>query len=155
MIENFVIQESFFIYFWLSIALVFLLLEIATPGLFFFLAFALGAACGAIGAYLGVSLMAQCLITLGGFAVSFVVLKQLFAKKGAGELHAKTNIDALVGKVGLVTKALPSHGSGYVSLGGESWSARSHYAKAIEVGSTVRVVRVQGNNLIVELFVEK
>ena len=47
-------------YFWLVLAIFFLFTEIATPGLFVFVAFAVGSVAAAVAAFFGYSLFVQC-----------------------------------------------------------------------------------------------
>jgi membrane protein implicated in regulation of membrane protease activity len=68
-------------YFWLIAALVLLMLEMTTPGLFFFVAFACGAICAAIAAVFGLSLPWQMWISVFGGVVCFFILKHLFLSK--------------------------------------------------------------------------
>jgi membrane protein implicated in regulation of membrane protease activity len=61
-----------------------------------------------------------------------------------------TNVYALKGKTGNVTKAIPEHGRGYVKVGGEEWSAVEKSDKAIEANVKVTVIDIDGNKLVVE-----
>ena len=65
---------------WLFIALIFLGAEIATPGLFYCLAFALGSCIAATAAYLEYSIVIQCFLSLIGSIFSFILLHQFIKK---------------------------------------------------------------------------
>ena len=63
----------------------------------------------------------------------------------------KTNVDAVVGKVCLVTEEIRNIDEvGEVKLGGLCWSARAADGRVIAVGEQVTVKEVQGVKLIVE-----
>jgi len=63
----------------------------------------------------------------------------------------KTNIDAYTGLTGLVVETIdPSTGQGRISIGGESWKARTEDNSKLEEGQQVKVVEVNGLCLIVK-----
>ncbi len=63
----------------------------------------------------------------------------------------KTNVDAIVGKVCIVTEEIRNiEEQGEVKVGGLCWSARSVDGRVIAVGEQVTVREVQGVKLIVE-----
>jgi membrane protein implicated in regulation of membrane protease activity len=75
-----------------------------------------------------------------------LVLRYLFPKK----YDVKTNIDALIGKSGLVTEKIISHlQTGRVRIGGEDWKAVSLTGSDIEVGQKVTVEQVEGVKVLV------
>ena len=63
----------------------------------------------------------------------------------------KTNVDAIPGKIGLVTETIrPIEGEGQVKLEGQIWSAKPEdETTVIEAGTTVTVLSVEGVKLIV------
>lgn len=60
-----------------------------------------------------------------------------------------TNTDALIGRVGYVSEAIPFEGAGRVRLDGEEWRARCDPAVGarLDPGTRVRVTRVDGVTL--------
>ena len=63
----------------------------------------------------------------------------------------KTNVDALVGKVCIVTEEIRNIDEvGEVKLGGLCWSARAADGRVIAVGEQVTVQEIQGVKLIVK-----
>lgn len=63
----------------------------------------------------------------------------------------KTNVDAIIGKVCIVTEEIRNiEGIGEVKVGGLCWSARSANGRVITLGEQVTVKEVQGVKLIVE-----
>jgi membrane protein implicated in regulation of membrane protease activity len=63
----------------------------------------------------------------------------------------KTNVDALVGRTGLVTEAVDQAlNRGRVRLGGEEWRAVTPDESKIEAGTKVIVKAVEGCKVVVE-----
>jgi membrane protein implicated in regulation of membrane protease activity len=62
----------------------------------------------------------------------------------------KTNVEAVVGMVGPVTKRIEQYATGQVKINGQIWSALSENGEPIEVGIKVKVVAVEGVKLIVQ-----
>src|SRR5437867_9744487 len=63
----------------------------------------------------------------------------------------KTNVDALVGRVGVVSERIdPGTGRGRVLVEGEDWRGSSLMDTVIEPGTRVMVVRVEGTTLYVD-----
>ncbi len=136
-------------YFWLIIAVILLFAEVATPGLFFFIAFAIGSCIAAILAFLEYHLVIQCLVGLVTSLVAFSLLRHYFAIKGRHKF-IRTNIEAMVGKSGIVIKEIGPYRVGLVKIEGEVWSAQVEGEQVLEKGKVVQVVDVKGNRLIVK-----
>jgi len=81
--------------------------------------------------------------------LAFLSMRKL-GKKVLSTSDIDTNVYALKGKTGIVTKAIEEHGKGYVKIGGEEWSAIQKDNKAIGLNSKVTVIDIDGNKLIVE-----
>jgi len=63
----------------------------------------------------------------------------------------RTNVDALVGRVGTVTEAIePGTGHGRVLVEGENWRGVTLDERALPAGTKVSVVQVDGTQLVVE-----
>jgi membrane protein implicated in regulation of membrane protease activity len=148
--QEFIIEALSPLYFWLIVAAIFVFLELSSPGLFFFLAFGAGSLGGCLAAYFEYSFMTQCVVALVSSLVVLLILKTRLAQPLAGEAHAKTNVDALIGKSGKVIKKIHPPHTGQVLVGGEIWSARSKDDVALEEGALIRVVKMQGNHVLVE-----
>ncbi|MBU4269283.1 NfeD family protein [Candidatus Dependentiae bacterium] len=134
-------------YFWLILALVFLLLEISTPGLFLFVTFAIGSILASIVAFLDYSLFVQCITLILGFLASFLIIKLFLKSKESKRVN--TTVDALVGRICLVTKKIDKNNSGLVKVDGEVWAAVGKDDKEFLPGQNVKIVVVKGNKLIV------
>jgi membrane protein implicated in regulation of membrane protease activity len=140
-------------YIWLAIAILFLFAELNTPGLFFFISFTLGAMCASILAFLNYSFIIQCSCGLLVSIISFWLLRKYLKRKNMSEVsygNPITNIDALVGRQGIVVATIEAHGTGSVRIGGEVWRARGESGEALDEGIFVVVLRVEGNTVIVK-----
>jgi membrane protein implicated in regulation of membrane protease activity len=80
-----------------------------------------------------------------------LILKHFYGR----EAKFKTNVDALVGKSGLVTEVIdhPS-GTGRVKIGGEIWRAVTPDESHVEIGQRVTVREVEGSKVVVEVTTE-
>ncbi len=146
---NFLLENI--LYFWLIIAFFFLILEMGSPGLFFFLSFFVGALCAAGTSLLFSSLIIQCGAFVFGTIIALVVLKQWVAQKMfKGHPRTQTNVFALQGKHGMVLKDITPQGPGEVKINSEVWTARSAHDEVIKTGETVEVVTVRGAHVVVK-----
>ena len=62
----------------------------------------------------------------------------------------ETNVYALIGKTGIVTKTIPQDGRGEVKMGGEYWVAISQENIQIIQDEKIEVLAIDGNKLIVQ-----
>ena len=67
----------------------------------------------------------------------------------------RTNVDALIGKVGIAKTDIDTLDGGVTKLMGEIWLSRTEDEEIIKEGSKVRVIRTEGVSLIVEGVNEK
>lgn len=139
------------VFFWLVIAVLFLFMEMGSPGLFFFLSFFFGALVAAFSTFFTSSIIVQGFIFLGSSVIAFAVLRLWVKKKVLkAKEHELTNIYALKGKRAKVIKSIVSPESGKVKVYGEIWSARTLENGAIEQGVYVEIVDIRGSHLIVK-----
>lgn len=131
---------------WLAAMVLFLIVEIMTPGLVF-ACFAVGA----LGAAVTSAMTGNYLIQLSVFAflaIVFIPLTRPLAKRITKESPQKTNVDAMIGKAGLVVKAIdPAADVGQVRVEGQVWQAIA--TEAIDEGAQITVDKVQGARLYV------
>ncbi len=132
---------------WLTAAVVFLILELMTPT-FIFACFVTGTlAAGIFSYFYPESYYWQ----VGIFVVLTTILLPLtrtLAKKITKESPQKSNIDALIGQVALVTKPIDPDLGGQVKVEGEIWMARAD--EQIAVNEKVSILNVTGTKLHVE-----
>ena len=138
-------------WYWLMAALIFLLFELSSPGLFLFLSFSCGALFGALASWLGYSFAMQSIIALFGTICSLVILTRWVK----GQLHRftkeqHTNIYALIGKRGYILKKVTPEKFGQAKINGEVWSCKSTHQEEIEIGQEIEVVQVSGSHIVVK-----
>lgn len=138
------------IYSWMLIALLFLMLEMGNPGLFFFLSFFFGSIAATFASYYDLDLTVQLLSFFGVTLLALGILR-LFLKKFHSPIY-KTNVEALLGKQGIVTKAIESEEPGYVKVEGQIWLARSLDKQIVPVGQVVLIVGFKGSHLLVKEY---
>lgn len=134
--------------FWLAAAIIFALIEGLTMGLTT-IWFAGGAVAALIASLLGANLAIQIVLF---FVVSVGLLlstRKLFVKK----LHTgqeKTNVNALIGKEGIVTSTIKPLDPGIIKLGSQDWTAICKDTEAVVAeGTKVKVVAIEGVKAIV------
>jgi Membrane protein implicated in regulation of membrane protease activity len=136
--------------YWLGLFLVLLIIEFVTLGLTT-IWFAGGTLVAFLAARLGAGFGIQLLFFL---VVSFVLLffTRPLAVKYLNGSRAKTNMDAIAGKTGLVKEEINNiHAQGKVMLQGVEWTARSkNDSITIKEDTLVEVVEVSGVKLIVK-----
>lgn len=131
-------------YIWLGLVVVFLIVEAACPIHLVSLWFAAGALAALVTSFLGAALWLQMLLFVVVSAGLLILLWPL-AKKYMNPAVTATNVDAVVGKVGIVTAAIDNvEATGQVKLGGMEWTARSANGENIPVGTKVKVERIEG-----------
>ncbi|MBN1549078.1 NfeD family protein [Candidatus Babeliales bacterium] len=138
------------IYAWLITALAFMVAELTTPGLFFFLAFGAGSCIGALLTWHGSPFTTQASGALISSLISVWILRKLFAQHISAKQHVRTNYEALSGQTGIVTKTIQPHQSGLVKTKGEVWPAKSETNDSIASETIVSVSRIVGNHIIVK-----
>ena len=138
---------------WLIVFAVMLVIEIITQGLTT-IWFAGGALAALLSAFITDNIVIQAVIFV---AVSIVLL--VFTRPVAVKYFNKkvtpTNVEEIPGKTGIVTEEIDNHlEKGTVKLNGLEWTARKAdpQAENIPVGAEVRVVKVEGVKLLVELI---
>lgn len=136
---------------WLIIAGVCFIVEIATVGFLIF--------------WFGVAALITCLLSLVihnviaqtaifiVLSVALIGLTRPFAKKLNKKDNVVTNSNAIIGKEGIVIKQINSTPGdvGQVKVSGDIWTAIvNDYRDVIPVGSTIRVLGIDGVKLVVE-----
>jgi len=127
---------------WLALAVVFLLLELASPA-FLFVCFTVGALLGAASTVVTDSYLVQALVfavvSIVAIPVSRPLANRFSRKKGA----RVSNVDALIGRSAHVVETIdPAANTGIVRIGPEKWRAIAE--RKIESGKTVIVTKIDG-----------
>lgn len=140
--------------FWLVLTILLLAAEAATVTLVS-LWFAAGALTALAVSLLGGAVWLQTAVFLTVSVVSLTALRPLVRKFFTPRLTA-TNIDSVIGSVGLVTAPIDNlSAAGQVKLGGMEWTARSSTGDPIPTGAKVKVDRIEGVKVFVTPVGEK
>lgn len=126
-----------------------LVLELSSPGYFFFLSFSAGALVAAITAWYEVALPLQSVLFLSVSAGTFFLLRSYVARIEQ-KSQIKTNVYALHGKKGVVLADISLLSKGWIKVDGETWAALPYDDAPIEKGSIVKVVGSAGSHLTVK-----
>lgn len=135
---------------WAAIFLISLVVELSTDALVS-VWFCLGALFAAAVTYIpGMPWWGELLVFLGVSLLSFLIIRPLVRRKLL-RMGAKTNVDSLLGKKGVVLKEIAGLEKGEVKIGGLIWSAvQREGEKKIGPGEIVEVISIQGNKLLVK-----
>ena len=132
---------------WTLIGFVCLILEL-TSGDFFIMCFSIGAFITAICTAFVPTFTYQIII----FAVASLLCLLFVRPVALKYFHRKdpnrqSNVDAMVGRNGVVTEAIPENGHGRVKIDGDSWKARSEDGQPIAKDTHVEVTEI--NSIII------
>lgn len=135
---------------WIVVAVAMLAIE-ATTTSFFTIYFGVAAAIAAVLAVAGLPVAAQIiafgLLSLGGLALTRPALLRM---AGSNTPAIPTGVDAMRGRIGVVTKPIGELEPGLVKVGGETWTARSYFEhEPIAIGARVEVVEIKGVTALV------
>ena len=137
-------------YVWLGAMLLFLVLEGATAAVTS-LWFVVGALAALIVALLDGGLWLQITLFVVVSVALLLALRPML-KKYINPKKEKTNVDAVIGKRGVVLEAIDNlSGTGKVKLDGMEWSARSANGEKIEEGVVIVVEKIEGVKVFVKM----
>jgi len=88
------------------------------------------------------------LIITGLICVAYVAIGRRYVHRWTAVSNAKTNIDAIIGREGIVLKNIAKNADGLVKVGNEQWRGRAE--EDIKQGEEIVVTSVRGVTLIVE-----
>lgn len=132
---------------WMAAAVVFLIIELVSPTMFF-ISFVAGSLVAGIWSYFQPDALAM---QIGAFVVvSLVILpfSQKLARRISKEAPLKANADRMIGEIALVTKAIDADLGGQVQFEGEVWQARAE--ENIATNEKVRILGLSGTHVTVE-----
>jgi membrane protein implicated in regulation of membrane protease activity len=141
---------------WFIVGFALLLLELSSPGGFYFLFFGVGAISVGILAWLTVVEAAW--IELLFFSVFAIVTSLLFRRRLLARFGPKSGdgiVDSLVGEAATVMDNIDAGGLGKVELRGTAWNARNSSDRMLARGERCKVQEVDGLSLIVNKVVNK
>src|SRR5207248_7378471 len=133
---------------WFVAALLLFVAEMISPG-FWLLSVAAGSIAAGVVSLVLPGVVAPALTFAAGTLLSLVGIRPFLLQRihpSSGDI--KTNVDALVGKVGIVSERIdPATGKGRVLVEGENWRGASLMDTPLEPGTRIMVVRVDGATL--------
>ncbi|MFI3177109.1 MAG: NfeD family protein [Eubacteriales bacterium] len=135
---------------WLMICVLLVLIECVTLGLTT-IWFAIGALIAMFAAMLQAPLWVQSTLFVV-ISIAMLILTRPVVAKHFNKNRIKTNVEAVVGKEGIVVTAIDNlNATGMVTISGQEWTARtSESGHKIPEGSIVVVKAVEGVKVIVE-----
>lgn len=139
---------------WFLLAVIFAIIEIASAG-FFIIWFGIGALAAMVVALLTKSITIQFLVFII-ISTTLLFLTRKLTSKVTSRHITRTNVDSVIGKIGMVTDDIPALESpGIVKVGGEMWSAISSDSRPIQKGHQVEVLQVKGVRLVVQTLISE
>ncbi len=134
---------------WFALAVIFAVIEMVAVG-FFMIWFGVGALAAMLTSLVTTNLAVQFLVFIIISVILLFMTRKLTSKVTKGTVYP-TNVDAVIGKIGIVTETIPAlDNPGIVKIAGEMWSAISVDSKAIEKDTQVEVLQVKGVRLVVQ-----
>ncbi|HEX8803568.1 MAG TPA: NfeD family protein [Acidimicrobiales bacterium] len=140
---------------WLVAALVFFVGEMATPGSFILLPFALGALAAALLAFADVSVGVEWIVFVVVSVGTLLAFRPLSRRLDRETDDAGIGSRRLVGQDATVLEEIPGAGAvglGLVRVNREEWRAESTDGAPIPTGAQVRVADVRGTRVVVSLI---
>jgi membrane protein implicated in regulation of membrane protease activity len=138
---------------WTVAAVVFALGELAIPGTFFVLSFAIGAALAALVSFLGGSVLVSWIVFVGGTAAALAVLIPIGRRMNREVGDQPAGATRLTNQRAVVLREIPPgpHATGMVRVEREEWRAEHERGTAVPEGTEVVVLRVDGTRVVVRV----
>jgi membrane protein implicated in regulation of membrane protease activity len=134
---------------WAIIAVLLVIGEVLTPGLFFLGPIAVAAVAAAIAAAFGGGWVVDLGVFVAGSVAAVGVLRPIARSHIKMPLAMRTGAAALVGASGVVVEQVDAH-AGRVKIGGEVWSARAlDESQVLAPGTPVQIAEIQGATALV------
>lgn len=139
-------------FFWVTILFLFLIFELLT-GDFFLLCFSAGALIALCSGLLGCSFFCQFVLFLIFTLLSIFTLRPLAFKY----LHHKSspaasNVDAIIGRIGLIEEDSDAQGFGRMKLDGDSWKCKTSESIELKKGMKVKIISIDSVIATVEII---
>lgn len=136
---------------WMYAAILLFIIEIFSPG-FIVACLGIGALFASLTSYIGYDIEVQLMIFAITTLISLFLIRPLLYKKGdESEDKIKTNTDALVGRIGMVTQIINNiNNTGRVSIDGDQWRARSENNEIIKAQSQVKITEIESTIVTVK-----
>lgn len=136
--------------FWIIIAGVFFVIEMATVGFLVFW-FGIGSLIAMIVSFFTTNIIIQTAVFILSSTVLLFFTRPFVNKFTKNDNEFQTNVYSIIGKKGLVIKDIdPIVGKGQIQIGTEIWSAKSVDDSKIQKGSEVEVLEIDGVKAVVK-----
>ncbi len=136
---------------WMIIFLVLLFIELVTVNLVS-IWFAIGAFAAFLVTYITDMVTIQIAVFIVVSSISLILTRKIVRKIKGDKVEA-TNLDRVIGKIGIVTEEITKLEPGEVKVDGKKWSAIS--TKKISEGSKVEILSIDGVKLNVKEIKEE
>ncbi|HBU68867.1 MAG TPA: hypothetical protein DEE98_00610 [Elusimicrobia bacterium] len=132
---------------WITVAAVLLVIEIVTPGVFFFACLSFGALLAGLSLFVNTANWVQWLVFVAVSVLSIYFVRPLALKlfKTGGK---KFNADALISQKAWVLEAINPPSLGLVKVEGETWRAEAE--EIIPAETYVEITAVKGTRVLVK-----
>jgi membrane protein implicated in regulation of membrane protease activity len=135
---------------WLVAAFAFAIGELASPGSFFLLPFAIGALVATVLAFANVGVGIEWIAFVGVSVATLAALRPLARRLELIDDDLGVGSRRLIGQTATVLQDIPGGGElGLVRVHREEWRAESMDGTAIPTGTAVRVADIEGTRVIV------
>ena len=135
---------------WLVLLILFLVAEGATAAVTT-IWFAIGAIVAMFAAIFGAEIWLQAVLFAVVSVICLLSLRPVL-KKYLEPKKVKTNIDAIIGKQGVVLEKIDNlNGAGKVKIDGMEWTARSATGETIEKDTVIIVEKIEGVKVLVAM----
>lgn len=135
-------------HFWLILAGLFFIIEIATVGFLVFW-FGIGALLSMITSFFTSNIYIQMAVFICSSTILLFFTKR-FTKRFTKKDAVQTNAYSIIGKKGIVVKEVnPIDGTGQIKVGTEVWTAKSADNQKIEKGLEVEIIQIDGVKAVV------
>lgn len=131
---------------WMVIFIILILIELSTVNLVS-IWFAIGALGSFILSFWVNDITWQIAVFIAVSTIALLLTKNFVKKVRGGEI-TPTNLDRVIGKIGIVTEEINKLEPGEVKVDGKRWSAIS--TKKVKVGSKVEILSIEGVKLNVK-----
>jgi len=133
--------------FWFLLSLFFIILELSSPGLFFFLALSLGAIITMLMQLFEIITVNEFILFFVSSAIMFVLLQCTI--KYMQKKNSTSYISSMQDVIGTITEItqLTSPSTGYVNLDGVDWAIKVHHAVTLHVGMKIKIIGIKGCHL--------
>ena len=141
---------------WIIVALIFFIIEIFAPT-FLSASIAIGCIAAGIFSYIDFGIKVQLIAFSIGTLTSFFGVRPFMLKYAhRNSKKVKTNVEALVGKIGKVIIPIDnSQNQGRIIVEGDDWKAVTENNEILNAGEKVEVLKINSTTLIVKPITKK